>query len=160
MMQLYAKFLGISVILLFSTPVFAASDVMKPFPPAEEGYKRMVIHLQPLADEENNKLEIIIGKTLKVDCNHHWFGGQLTEKIAEGWGFPYFMLKSVKGPASTLMACPPEQKEQEAFVQVRSDAGLLRYNSKLPVVVYVPNDFDVHYRIWTAKEETGVAKME
>ena len=68
-MQLYAKFLGISVILLFSIPIFAASDVMKPFPPAEEGYKRMVIHLQPLADEENNKFETIIRKTLKVDCS-------------------------------------------------------------------------------------------
>ena len=159
-MQRYAKFLVISSFLLFSTNIFAASDEMKPYPPAEEGYKRMVIHLQPLANEDNNKLEIIIGKTLKVDCNRHWFGGQLTEEIAKGWGFPYFILKSVTGPASTLMACPPDQKEQETFVQVRSDQGLLRYNSKLPVVVYVPNDFEVHYRIWTAKEESGVAQVE
>ena len=76
------------------------------------------------------------------------------------WGFPYFILKSVTGPASTLMACPPDKKEQEAFVQVRSNQGLLRYNSKLPVVVYVPVDFEVHYRIWTAKEEPGVAQVE
>ena len=159
-MQSYVKLLIISSLLLFSTHVFAASYGMKPYPPAEEGYKRMVIHLQALADEDTNKLEIIIGKTIKVDCNRHWFGGQLTEEIAKGWGFPYFILKSVKGPASTLMACPPDKKEQEAFVQVRSDQGLLRYNSKLPVVVYVPNDFEVHYRIWTAKEESGRAEIE
>lgn len=160
MMQLVAKFLVISGLLLLSTPIFAASNEMKPFPPAEDGYKRMVIHLPALADEDNNKLELIIGKTLKVDCNRHWFGGQLTEEIAKGWGFPYFVLKSVMGPASTLMACPSDKKEQEAFVQVRSDQGLLRYNSKLPVVVYVPDDFEVHYRIWTAKEESGVAQVE
>jgi ecotin len=160
MMQRYAKLLVISSFLLFSTHIFAASFGMKPYPPAEEGYKRMVIHLQPLTDEDSNKLELIIGKTIKVDCNRHWFGGQLIEKVAEGWGFPYFILKSVKGPASTLMACPPDQKEQEAFVQVRSNEGLLRYNSKLPVVVYVPNDFEVHYRIWTAREESGVAQAE
>ena len=71
-----------------------------------------------------------------------------------------FMLKGVTEPASTLMACPPSQNQQEKFVQVRSDEGLLPYNSKLPVVVYVPNDFDVHYRIWTVKEESGVAEME
>jgi len=159
-MHPYTKLLVTSVFLLFSSHVFAATDIMKPYPPAEEGYKRMVIHLQPLTNEDNNKLEIIIGKTLKVDCNRHWFGGQLIEKIAEGWGFPYFILKSVTGPASTLMACPPDKNEQEAFVQVRSNEGLLRYNSKLPVVVYVPNDFEVHYRIWTAREESGVAQVE
>jgi ecotin len=43
---------------------------------------------------------------------------------------------------------------------VRGDGALLRYNSKLPVVVYVPVDFEVHYRIWTAREETGVAQVE
>ena len=133
---------------------------MKPYPPAEDGYKRMVIHLQPLANEDINKLEIIIGKTLKVDCNKHWFIGHLFEEIAQGWGFTYFMLKGVTGPASTLMACQPSQNQQDEFVQVRSDEGLLPYNSKLPVVVYVPNDFDVHYRIWAVKEESGVAEME
>jgi ecotin len=160
MRQRYAKFLVISVFLLISTQVFAVSYGMKPYPPAEQGYKRMVIHLQALADEDANKLEITIGKTIKVDCNSHWFSGHLSEEIAKGWGFPYFILKSVKGPASTLMACPPDQKEQEAFVQVQTDNGLLPYNSKLPVVVYVPNGFDVHYRIWTAKEKSGVAEME
>jgi ecotin len=159
-MQPYVKFLFICGYLLLSTPIFADSYGMKPYPPAEDGYKRMVIHLQPLADEDANKLEIIIGKTLKVDCNRQWFIGHLSEEIAKGWGFPYFILKSVTGPASTLMACPPDKKEQEAFVQVRGDGSLLRYNSKLPVVMYVPVDFEVHYRIWTAREETGMAQVE
>ena len=159
-MQRYAIFFVISSLLLFGTHISAASNDLKPYPPAAEGYKRMVIRLPALTDEDNNKLELIIGKTLKVDCNRHWFGGQLVEKIAEGWGFPYFILNSVTGPASTLMACPPDQKEQATFVQVRSDQGLLRYNSKLPVVVFVPNDFEVHYRIWTAREESGVAQVE
>lgn len=159
-MQFHAKIIVFGGFFLLSTHVFAASYEMKPYPPAEDGYKRMVIHLQPLANEDVNKLEIIIGKTLKVDCNKHWFIGHLSEEIAQGWGFTYFMLKIVKGPASTLMACPPSQNQQEKFVQVRSDEGLLPYNSKLPVVVYVPNDFDVHYRIWTVKEESGVAEME
>ena len=157
-MQRYTKFLVISGFLLLSTSVLAASSEMKPYPPAEKGYKRMVIHLQQLANEDNNKLELIIGKTLKVDCNQHSFGGQLVEKVAEGWGFPYFILKSVSEPVSTLMACPPDKQQLETFVQVRSNEGLLRYNSKLPVVVYVPNGFEVHYRIWTAGEKTGIAQ--
>jgi ecotin len=159
-MQAYAKLLLICSLLFSSNQAFAASEDMKPFPPAQDGYKRIVIRLTPLADEDENKLELIIGKKMKVDCNRHWFGGQLTEEVAEGWGFPYFVLKSVSGPASTLMACPPDKKDQETFVQVQSDQGLFRYNSKLPVVVYVPVDFDVHYRIWTANEQSGVAQKE
>ena len=120
----------------------------------------MVIYLKPLENEDNYKVELMIGKTLKVDCNKHFFIGHLNEEVAKGWGYTYFVLTFATGPSSTMMACPPGQKEQDAFVQVRLEQGLLRYNSKLPVVVYVPNDFNVHYRIWTAKEEPGVAEME
>jgi ecotin len=160
MKQCFYKFIILSSILLFNTFVFADSSGMKPYPPAEEGYKRMVINLPLLADEDTHKLELIIGKTIKVDCNHHWFGGQLTEEVAKGWGYTYFILKSVQGPASTLMACPPEMKDQETFVQVRGDGNLLRYNSKLPMVVYVPIDFEVHYKIWAASKESELAKEE
>jgi len=165
-MQRYTQSLVISGFLLLGTPVFAApplptsSLAMKPFPPAEKGFKRMVIHLQPLVDEDANKLEIIIGKTLKIDCNRHWFIGHLSEDAVRGWGFTYFSLKLVTGPTSTLMACPAGQQEHDAFVPVRSNEGLLPYNSKSPVVVYVPNEFEVHYRIWTAKEESGAAVTE
>jgi ecotin len=160
LMQRYSRVLVISSFLLACVNVSAASDEMNPYPPAQDGYKRMVIHLQALADEDANKLEIIIGKTMKVDCNRHWFGGQLTEEIAKGWGYPYYILKSAMGPMSTMMACPADKKEQEAFVQVRGDQALLRYNTKLPVVVYVPADFEVHYRIWTAKEKSGLAEVK
>ncbi|MCX7108441.1 MAG: serine protease inhibitor ecotin [Methylococcales bacterium] len=160
MKQRFYKFIVLSSILLFNTFVFADSSGMKLYPPAEDGYKRMVINLPLLVDEDAHKLELIIGKTIKVDCNHHWFGGQLTEEVAKGWGYTYFILKSVQGLASTLMACPPEMKDQETFVQVRGDGNLLRYNSKVPMVVYVPIDFEVHYKIWAASKESELAKEE
>lgn len=37
------------------------------------------------------------------------------------------------------------------------DAGMLRYNSKLPIVVYTPANIDVKYRIWRADETIGTA---
>jgi len=132
-------------------------DEMKPYPEAAEGYARAVIHLDALTREEDNKLEIIIGRSLQVDCNAHWFGGDLETRVAEGWGYPYYVLASVHGPASTMKACPPGFENQEAFVPVRGAGYLLRYNSKLPVVVYVPTGFEVRYRIWTAGEEVGYA---
>ena len=60
MMKFHTKFFVFSVFFLLSTYVFAASYQMKPYPPAEEGYKRMVIHLQPLANEDINKLDGVV----------------------------------------------------------------------------------------------------
>ena len=84
--------------------------------------------------------------------------GGLERRVAEGWGYPYFVLAAVAGPASTMMACPPGEEKVEAFVSVRGAGFLQRYNSKLPVVVYVPEGFEVRYRIWSAGDEIGRAE--
>jgi ecotin len=58
-----------------------------------------------------------------------------------------------------MMACPPDEKETEAFVQVRGDGYLQPYNSKLPTVTYVPEGFSVRYRIWSAGAEIAHAEV-
>ncbi len=97
---------------------------------------------------------------MPVDCNRTWFGGELERRIAEGWGFSYFVLKNVGPAASSMMACPAGEVKTDAFVQVRGEGFLRRYNSKLPVVVYVPDGFEVRYRIWSADEEVRLASPE
>ncbi len=37
---------------------------------------------------------------------------------------------------STMMACPPGTAKKRAFVPVVGDGFMLRYNSKLPLVIY------------------------
>jgi len=59
-----------------------------------------------------------------------------------------------------MMACPPGDTKTEAFVLVRGTGFKQRYNSKLPVVVYVPKDFEVRFRIWSAGDEVGQAAPE
>jgi len=130
-----------------------------PYPEAEKGFTRQVIHLPAQADESAYKLEILAGKTLQVDCNRQRLGGSLEERTLEGWGYSYYRLDKVSGPASTLMACP-DGKNTEAFVPVVGEGFLLRYNSKLPVVVYVPKDVEVRYRIWSASPDVQKAKVE
>jgi len=63
------------------------------------------------------------------------------------------------------MACPPDEPKRSAFVRInpgKDDAqnGWLRYNPKLPVVVYVPHDIEVRYRIWSADQHTATAPSE
>jgi ecotin len=133
---------------------------LKPFPMADDGFERWVFRLAPLEREADRKVEIVVGKTLSVDCNPTWLGGDLEERTAEGWGYPFYVLGKVGAPASTLMACPPGQERIDAFVAVRGEGFLQPYNSRLPVVVYVPEGFQVRYRIWSAGSDVGQASPE
>jgi len=57
------------------------------------------------------------------------------------------------------MACP-DGKKTDAFVPVVGEGFMLRYNSKLPVVVYVPKGVEVRYRVWSASADVQTAKVE
>jgi ecotin len=149
------------IIASLSTLAHAAKlEDVAPYPKAEAGFTRQVIHLPKQENEENFQVEILAGKTLEVDCNRPKLGGVLDEKNLQGWGYPYFRLEKVIGPMSTLMACPPGSKKKRAFVPVVGDGFTVRYNSKLPIVVYAPTDVEVRYRIWSASDKVNTAIQE
>ena len=137
----------------------AQLEDVAPYPKAEDGFVRQVIHLPKQVHEEDFKVEVLAGKTLAVDCNRQRLGGTLEEKTLEGWGYPYYRLDKVSGPASTLMACP-DGKTRKEFVPVVGDGFVLRYNSKLPIVIYAPKDVDVRYRLWSASDKVEHARAE
>ncbi|UTV53991.1 serine protease inhibitor ecotin [Burkholderia arboris] len=141
-----------------SAPAVPAESI-KMFPQAAAGQQRVVIGLPALENEGDARVELMIGKTLQTDCNQQWFGGELSAEDVKGWGYTYYQLTDVKGPASTLMACPG-QAPQQRFVQVRGDGQLLRYNSRLPLVVYVPDGFEVRYRVWHASRDVQHAAKQ
>jgi ecotin len=154
-----AKVITLSATLLFTQGATAGeSNDLKPYPAAEKGYERMVFRVPAVADEASRKIEIIVGKTLSVDCNRTSFGGDLERRVAKGWGYPYFVIEKIGGPMSTRMACPPGEEQRDSFVAVQGDGFLQRYNSKLPVVVYVPEGFEVRYRTWSAQDHIGHAE--
>lgn len=133
-----------------STTVQAGADDLRAFPAATDGQTRHVIRLPAQSDEDALKVEVILGKTQTVDCNRRFFGGQLETRTAEGWGYDYFVLPALGAGASTLMGCAPGS-EHEAFVTTQPQP-LIRYNSRLPLVVYAPSDVEVRYRLWRAGE--------
>jgi ecotin len=142
-----------------------AADDLKPFPQPETGYRRVVIRLPAVDAPDERRVELIPGKIMEVDCNRHFLSGHLARKVARGWGYDYFVLGNVSGPASTMMACPPDEPRRPDFVRVnigKDDAqnGWLRYNPKLPIVVYVPDNIEVRYRIWSADQHTATAPSE
>ena len=136
-------------LLVAACAVAMPEQDLEPWPSANAGETRYVIRLPELEDESGRRIELRIGKDLEIDCNRHWFGGKLERDVVAGWGYPMYRLVGVAGPASSMMACP-EQEKRVAFVAVNLDDAFIRYNSKLPIVVYVPEGFVVRYRVWSA----------
>ena len=126
------------------------ADELKAFPAATAGQTRHVIRLPQQANEDALKVEIIVGRTARVDCNNHFFGGRIETRTAEGWGYDYYVLPALGAMAGTLMGCPANS-EREVFVAA-PEQPLVRYNSRLPLVVYAPQDVEVRYRLWRAGE--------
>ena len=140
---------------------WAQGDDLKPFPAPEAGMQRFVIRVPVVPVPEDHKVEVMVGKTLEVDCNRQVFGAKVTRKVAQGWGFEYYIVSALKGPASTMMACPPGTLKREEFVRANA-AGLagLRYNPKLPIVVYAPAGTEVRFRVWSAGSAIEKAALE
>lgn len=127
---------------------------LKAFPAAGEGMSRFVIILPPERDEELLKVQLLIGKTVKLDAqNRYFFGGRIESETIPGWGYERYVLKSLGLMAGTLMAVDPNEPKVGRFITLAGEPELLRYNSRLPLVVYVPDGVEVRYRIWRADQE-------
>jgi ecotin len=159
-------FFSLTMLLLLSLAAFAnevkteATTNLKAFPPAEAGMKRFVINLPQQKDESAYKVELIIGKTVKTDAvNHYFFGGTLEKETIQGWGFDRYILKKLGPMAGTLIGVDPNAPQIERFISTGGEPQLLRYNSRLPLVVYVPEGVEVRYRVWSADKQTTAAQM-
>jgi len=147
------KYFIVALLTLGGIASAFAADNLKAFPPAEEGMVRYVINLPEQADETAFKVELIVGKTVKTDAaNRYFFIGTLETENIPGWGFNYYILRKLGPMAGTLMAVDPSAPQVERFITLGGEAQLLRYNSRLPLVVYVPAGVEVRYRIWRAED--------
>lgn len=118
------------------------------------GQERYVIALphKEWGEENSFNVEIIVGKMMMTDgVNTVRLGGMIETKPLKGWGYTYYEVEKVGPGMSTKMAPRPGAKPVEEFVTM--PPLQIRYNSRLPVVVYVPKGCEVRYRIWSAPEK-------
>jgi len=124
---------------------------LKAFPAAKEGVERFVIVLPHKERGEENafKVELIPGKTMLTDgVNLMRLGTTIEARPLKGWGYTYYEVTGRDLAMSTLMAPPPGTPQVKKFVSGKP--LLIRYNSRLPVVVYAPKGYEIRYRIWKA----------
>ncbi len=131
---------------------------LKAFSRAQEGMQRFVIVLphKERGEEDGFKVELTVGKEMLTDgVNQVRLGNAIEPRTLEGWGYTYYEVTGTSETISTLMAPPEGAPKRKTFVTA---APLhVRYNSRLPIVVYVPSGYEVRYRIWSASETTHKA---
>jgi ecotin len=154
--------LAITVLLfLCAAPAGHATDTMKAFPSAEEGMVRYVVKLPVQADESAFKTELIVGRMVEVDeWNRYFFGGKIEMETIKGWGFPLYRVRALGPMAGTLMAVDPHAPKVARFITLGVDPYIIRYNSRVPIVIYVPEGAEVRYRIWKAGAEVKATKKD
>lgn len=162
-----ATFLTASLLAAASLVTTALATELKnqpaahaPWPDASVGMVRQIIQLPEQKNEHDFKVELVIGQTREVDCNRHSLGGSLQTKTLQGWGYDYYIFTPASGIASTMMACPEGKKSSQFVAASLGGNGMLRYNSRLPIVIYTPKDIDVKYRIWQADETLHSAAIK
>ncbi len=151
------KIISVWAMILLGSSLYAQSekkDNIHMFPQAKEGYIRQVIELPKTQNDADHRVELRIGKVMLVDCNQHTLWGKVQDVTLKGWGYKYVEASEINLGASTMMACP--EPKSERFIALRDN--LRRYNSRLPLIVYVPEGYEVRYRIWNAADKVQKAQ--
>jgi small-conductance mechanosensitive channel len=92
----------------------------------------------PPDDEVDLRVEVIVGRVVKVDAvNHYFLGGRIKPSIIDGWGFTRYVVDALGPMGSTLMAPEHGAPATPRFVALRDEPYLVRYNRRLPLLVYV-----------------------
>lgn len=148
--------------LLSFTTMAMAQSVLKQstdiFPTPEKGYKKLVIEVPHSANDGNKKIEFSVGKWMEVDgCNHFSLQGTLEKKDLKGWGYDYYIFKTNGDVVSTQMACPGAPN-RNLFVSAQPE--MVRYNGRLPIIIYVPDEYQVQFKIYKAEDDVYIAAEE
>lgn len=150
----FSKTLMTGLVMLIGVNAFAQKKAEKfeklqieMFPKAKDGYKQVYIQL-PVAKNENDlKVEFFVGTEKMLDCNNYFLMGNVKTHDLQGWGYNYYEVESNGEAGGTLMGCM-DKKLTKKFVTLQPE--IVRYNSKLPLVFYVPKDLEVRYRVLRA----------
>jgi len=137
-----------------------------PWPAAAAGERRWWIPLpsQPSVspdgdlspDPQQWRLELIVGRVVKVDCNRHQFGGRIKPEVLKPQEITIY--RADVGPMmSTRMACP-DQSLRRRFITLANRPFVVPYDASRPVVVYTPRDVELRWRIWRPERRLQPAR--
>ena len=128
----------------------AVKNLEAAYPRAPAGRERKVVLLphKERGEEDDFRVELVVGRTIVTDgINSYRFGGRLVERNIEGWGFTYHDVEGdLKDAQSTLVGGPTNPAPRF----VAGPHVTIPYNSRLPIVVMVPEGCELRWRVWRA----------
>jgi ecotin len=145
MKTVWLAWLASALLFLLAILDGQAADNMKAFPPPKEGMVWNALQLTKQDNESAFKVELIVGRVEK--------------ETIKGWGFTRYKVSKLGPMAGTLMAIDPNAPKAARFVTLGSDPYIIRYSSRLPIVVYVPEGVEARYRIWSAGAEVKALEL-
>ncbi|KPA73311.1 ecotin putative (LiISP1) [Leptomonas pyrrhocoris] len=130
------------------------------YPQAPRGEKRIIFALDPLGEEVEQQqfmLQLIPARVMKVSKtdagNVLVLQGKIEQHTVEGGDVPYFHVELAREYASTRR----DVADDDDGVKVRqlvpmTQPPMFPYSSVYPVVVYLPEDVELHYSVWYGEE--------
>lgn len=145
-----------------SKPLSPSIKEMIEYTPKEiKGYEKFIIYIpndKQSQDLSGKKVQIIPSKSAQVDyCNIHSLLGELKEKTVEGYSYPYYIFESDGGIVSTRMGCKDNKTKEEL---VTNKGEIIDIPIDSPIVVFVPQEIKVQYRIWQAGKLHSMQKVK
>lgn len=116
--------------------------------PRVAGFVPNMIMLAGRENESLFKVEILAGKEMEIDCNHHGLAGEFEKRTLDN-GETVLFFNSTGTIFSTQMACLDDTRRT---VFVSAQPHFVPYNSAIPLTVYTPAGISVRHRIWEASE--------
>ena len=141
-------------LLLIAGLSAGAAENLGLLPPPAEGMVRYVLQLPKQDDESAFRVELIVGKTVQVDeQNRYVFTGRFEQETLDGWAYPCHVVRDLGALVGTKQASHATAPRVNRFVTLGGEPYLVRYNSRIPILVYIPRAAEVRYRLWTAGTE-------
>ncbi|WP_137227057.1 serine protease inhibitor ecotin [Shewanella sp. MEBiC00475] len=124
---------------------YQALSATKMYPVPEAGMVQHILTLPALNNEQQYLLEVQIGQQKMVDCNKVRLIGEISSLSLPGWGYIYYQVDNIIQGPNTLMMCTEPKKEK--FI-VLNKSMTQPYDSRQPIVFYLPEGTDLRYRVW------------
>jgi len=121
------------------------------YPPVKKDQNRNVIVLEPKENEDDYRVLITASIDGMQDCNTKSRSAKYTEKVVEGMQYPYYEVGKIGDVVTTLMGCSEMPQMGEIPINLSGNT-ILRYNSKLPIVVYASNGIKINSKIFKLEE--------
>ena len=99
------------------------------------------------------RIQLIVGQTVRLDCNtKRLLGPGVTMRmLPKASGKALFEVKGPVAVISTKMACPDDQPTRTSFLSLGKQPYLVPYNASWPIVVDLPENVQLRWRVWKAE---------